>query len=150
MPDDTPVSPLNILASFDAAMQAAKEHELNKVAATLGTTEVDASKLVLRSPVEPDDIEAKYAESEEELREAVNLILGDSDTQLGTVGDLQATAAQGDILHVKRRAMSLRYASRSRRLIHTAMRRQAHGVDGGFIDRRLVSTVVNRLKEGKQ
>ena len=147
---DRPKSQVQLTEQFLARVETAKEAELARTNVYLMAEPLDVSSLTVDYKVNPNTLEEEYAPFYEELRESVSQVVGaGEDESLGTVADMQAITRQGDFMDTQRRATALRNNSRSRRLVHSAMRRRSHGVDGGYYDRRLVRTSTDLLQAAK-
>lgn len=147
---DRPKSQVQLTEQFLERVEAAKAAELARTNVYLMAEPLDISSLTVNYKVNPNTLEEEYAPFYEELRESVGQVLGTGeDEALGAVADMQVITRQGDFMDTQRRATALRNNSRSRRLVHSAMRRRSHGVDGGYYDRRLVRTQTDLLQSAK-
>jgi hypothetical protein len=147
---DRPKSQVQLTEQFLERVEGAKQAELARTNVYLMAEPLDVSSLTVNYKVNPNTLEEEYEPFYEELRESVGQVLGTGeDETLGAVADMQAITRQGDFMDTQRRATALRNNSRSRRLVHSAMRRRSHGVDGGYYDRRLVRTSTDLLQSAK-
>ena len=147
---DRPKSQVQLTEQFLERVEGAKQAELARTNVYLMSEPLDVSSLTVNYKVNPNTLEEEYEPFYEELRESVGQVLGTGeDETLGAVADMQAITRQGDFMDTQRRATALRNNSRSRRLVHSAMRRRSHGVDGGYYDRRLVRTSTDLLQAAK-
>ena len=147
---DRPKSQVQLTEQFLERVEGAKQAELARTNVYLMAEPLDVSSLTVNYKVNPNTLEEEYEPFYEELRESVGQVLGTGeDETLGAVADMQAITRQGDFMDTQRRATALRNNSRSLRLVHSAMRRRSHGVDGGYYDRRLVRTSTDLLQSAK-
>lgn len=143
-PNSAPEGRVQILPSFEDEAQAAKNYanyRINQLRLRYTATPelLDVST--------PQKLQEHYEAADKEVEEAAKVALGASDGKVGTIGSLQGAATQGDYIQVRRRAKSLRHASRTRRLVHTVGRRQAFvRPKTGYVDARILDRVVQLLK----
>jgi hypothetical protein len=151
MATDEPVSVATLLPMVEAALTAAKKAAMARAQTVLSGALLDVTVTGIRRTERTlTNLEQEREALTAAVRAAMANILGGTDNnKLGTLGDLQATAMQADACCIVQRAESLRHTSCVRRKVHAAARRRSHGVDGGYIDRRVISPIVDRLKESK-
>ncbi len=150
MSSDRPVSKVQLSSEFDAKIEENKAAELARTNTYLMSQPLDVDSLTVPVQLTPDALEEQYAAFYEDMREDVQQIVGAGEADsLGTIADMQAVTRQGNFMDTQKRAAALRNNSRSRRLVHSAMRRRSHGVDGGFYDRRVVRQITDNLQAAK-
>ncbi len=150
MSNDRPVSKVQLASEFVNKIDQNKAAELARTNTYLMSEPLNVDSLTVPVQLTPDALEELYAKFYEEMREDVQQIVGAGEADsLGTIADMQAVTRQGNFMDTQKRATALRNNSRSRRLVHSAMRRRSHGVDGGFYDRRVVRQITDNLQAAK-
>ncbi len=150
MSNDRPVSKVQLSSEFVDKIDQNKAAELARTNTYLMSEPLNVDSLTVPVQLTPDALEELYAKFYEEMREDVQQIVGAGEADsLGTIADMQAVTRQGNFMDTQKRATALRNNSRSRRLVHSAMRRRSHGVDGGFYDRRVVRQITDNLQAAK-
>lgn len=144
---DAPVSKIDVLPAFEAAVLTDKAKEMLRAAIAVNNV-TDLTAVIRKSPVTPQTLHDMFVSINEQASVAVATILG-AGGDLGTQSDLRATVLQGDYCCRAKRAATLRHASRVRRSVHAMTRRSSHGMLGGYLDRRVKDPVVDILRAGK-
>lgn len=141
--------PKQILTEFQKLFTATREREQSRFQ-TLMAVPVDLEKLVRRSATTPEAIADEFAPIRKEINTAMKRIVSPESEEAaeGSLAELQAIIAQADFADRMRRAKSMRYSSYARRSVHSAARRKSHAVDGGYLDRRVLSRIAIKLKAG--
>lgn len=142
-------APKQVLDEFQKLFTATREREQSRFQ-TLLAVPVDLVALVKRKPVTPESLALEFSPLRDEINEVVKRIISPASQAeaAGSLAELQAVTAQGDFADRIRRAKSIRYSSYARRSVHAAARRKSHAVDGGYLDRRVLSRIAIRLKSG--
>jgi len=138
--------------AFQTLITAARAKEQARFQALLAVP-IDMEAVVRRQPATPEALAQEFKPLRDEIAEAVNRIVTpkiEGADVSGTLGEYQVLMAQGDFADRIRRARSIRESSYARRAVHAAARRNAHSMDGGYLERRVVGRMVNKLKAGQQ